>query len=97
MSRNIILNHPENLTRDDLVKTLAKRCRVHADGKEDEWIMGLFSEEPKGSDLFTRIFCALGKFTTCADAIADCIARSPKLPNLQLEAHPCEESNNFSF
>lgn len=92
------------MERDRLVQHIIKQAQP--DPKQsDQWAMGVFKEDPDEESL-TRIFVAFGRLRDCAEAVAGCLTRKPKLPPAvrtrilsfqgEVPAIDCRE-NDFSF
>ena len=92
-SRTLLLNHPEHLNRGEIARHITRRIRP--DPKEaDAWAVGVFKLDPD-EDCQTRLFAAFGTLKDCADAVAGCLTRKPKLPSpsrLRLLFAQCDTS-----
>ena len=67
-----------DLRRDEIVRQIMKLTQPDPD-EIDFWALGLFHEDPD-EDHLTRQMVVFGTLATCADAVAGCLARKPKLP-----------------
>jgi hypothetical protein len=106
MSRTLLLRAAGGaltMKRDQLLSYIMKITRPEP-GEADAWAIGVFKEDPDEESL-TREFVAFGGLKDCADAVAGCLSRAPKLLRSrmrivsiqgQIDAIDCR-STDFSF